>query len=142
MAFMSVEELPVWQIEARQQPLPTSIKAAMLMSAAALAAHAAVGVSARVHSASCVLTAPARQRPSWRPCQLVSLASRRAPPGRPKARQVGEASCSRRLIGRLLLPPPPSSHFKTNAGGGFHERPEEKDQDKGASGCSSGDKRA
>lgn len=60
MAFMLVEELPVWQIEARQQPLSTSIKAAMLMSTATLTADAAVGVSARVHSVSYVLTAPAR----------------------------------------------------------------------------------
>lgn len=60
MAFMLVEELPVWQIEARQQPLSTSIKAAMLMSTATLTDDAAVGVSARVHSVSYVLTIPAR----------------------------------------------------------------------------------
>lgn len=57
---MLVEELPVWQIEARQQPLSTSIKAAMLMSTATLTDDAAVGVSARVHSVSYVLTTPAR----------------------------------------------------------------------------------
>lgn len=59
IAFMLVEELPVWQIEARQQPLSTSIKAAMLMSTATLSDDAAVGVSARVHSVSYVLTTPA-----------------------------------------------------------------------------------
>lgn len=60
LAFMLVEDLPVWQIEARQQPPPTSIKAAMLMSKATLPSDAAVGVSARVHSVSYVLTTPAR----------------------------------------------------------------------------------
>lgn len=57
---MLVEHLPVWQTEARQQPPPTSIKAAMLMSKATLPNDAAVGVSARVHSVSYVLTASAR----------------------------------------------------------------------------------
>lgn len=53
IAFMWVEELPAWQIKARQQPPSTSIKAAMLMSAALLRNDAAVGGSARVHSVSC-----------------------------------------------------------------------------------------
>lgn len=60
LTFMLVEDLPVWQIEARQQPPPTSIQAAMLMSRSTLPSDAAVGVSARVHSVSYVLTTPAR----------------------------------------------------------------------------------
>lgn len=58
MAFMLVEELPAWQ-----HP-PTSVKAAMLMSTATLPNDAAVGVSARVHSVSYVLTTAGRKRPS------------------------------------------------------------------------------
>lgn len=59
MAFMLVEELP-----ARQHPPSTSVKAAMLMSTATLPNDAAVGVSARVHSVSYVLTTAGHLRPS------------------------------------------------------------------------------